>query len=157
MSVTLNEVPHRRRNPLTGEWVLVSPHRTKRPWQGREEPRAPEELPRHDPGCYLCPGNARAGGARNPAYTGTFVFDNDFAALLPAAPGVTAREEQGLLTAEPESGACRVICYSPRHDLVLCRMDQAGVERVADTWRQEYLQLGSRPGINHVQIFENRG
>lgn len=157
MSPTLNDVPHRRRNPLTGEWVLVSPHRTKRPWQGRQEPTAALGQPRFDPKCYLCPGNERAGGARNPDYAGTYVFDNDFMALLPQESGVEPFDQAGLLTAEPETGLCRVICYSPRHDLSLCRMDADAVASVIATWGREYRELGVRPGINHVQIFENRG
>jgi UDPglucose--hexose-1-phosphate uridylyltransferase len=108
------DAPHRRLNPLTGDWVLVSPQRTGRPWLGQVEKMPPENLPPYDPGCYLCPGNARAGGAQNPEYTGTFVFDNDFAALKPDAPAqVTARGEP-LLQAQPETGICRVVCLSPR-------------------------------------------
>src|SRR5262245_10559861 len=111
----LNENPHRRYNPLTREWVLVSPHRTKRPWQGQVEELPQEMQPRYDPHCYLCPGNARAGGRVNPPYTGTFVFDNDFAALLPDTP-VGEFTEAGLLIAESERGICRVVCFLPRHD-----------------------------------------
>ena len=165
----LAERPHRRRNPLTGEWVLVSPHRALRPWQGQVERLSPPTRPAYDPGCYLCPGNARAGGARNPPYTGTFVFDNDFAALKPdgtdgaLAPGdrgpATAPrvDVDGLLVAEGEPGRCRVICFSPRHDLSLPDMDPAAVRGVVDVWAEEYLSLGSRPEIGHVQIFENKG
>jgi UDPglucose--hexose-1-phosphate uridylyltransferase len=135
--------PQRRRNPLTGEWVLVSPHRTERPWRGQVEPPSPEYLPEHDPDCYLCPGNARAGGARNPDYEGTFVFPNDFPALLAEGPG--------------EYGNCRVICYSPRHDLGLGELSPAALERVVEEWTEQYAELGSDPRIGHVQIFENRG
>lgn len=148
--------PHRRLNPLTGEWVLVSPHRTKRPWQGQvEKPVEPVALS-YDPACYLCPGNERAGGHQNPAYTSTFVFDNDFAALLPHSPEGRSAED-GLLVAEGESGICRVVCFSPRHDLTLARLGQATLERVMATWTTQYLELGARPEIGYVQCFENRG
>jgi UDPglucose--hexose-1-phosphate uridylyltransferase len=157
----LAERPHRRRNALTGEWVLVSPHRTRRPWQGRVEPAAPDERPRYDPGCYLCPGNARAGGARNPAYHGVFVFDNDFAALTPAegaaAPGEPGDAPSGLLVAAAEPGRCRVICFSPRHDLTLPELPLPAIRAVVDAWADEYLSLGSADDIGHVQIFENKG
>ena len=152
----LKEHPHRRFNPLTGEWVLVSPHRTKRPWQGQVEKLAPEHRPHYDPGCYLCPGNERSGGHRNPAYGSTFVFNNDFAALLPDTPP-GAFQEGGLLRAEAESGICRVICFSPRHDLTIAEMEPADIRRVVDTWAEQYTELNQRPGIAYVQIFENRG
>jgi UDPglucose--hexose-1-phosphate uridylyltransferase len=152
----LAEHPHRRLNQLTGEWVLVSPHRTQRPWQGQVEKRAAEERPSYDPTCYLCPGNERAGGARNPAYTGTFVFDNDFAALRPGGSHETV-SEGSLLVARGEPGVCRVICFSPRHDLSLPDMDQAGLRGVVDVWADEYARLGARDDIGHVQIFENKG
>ena len=160
--MTLDRMSHRRRNPLTNEWVLVSPHRTKRPWQGQEEPSPPEGLPEYDPDCYLCPGNGRAGGARNPDYEGVYVFDNDFAALLARDPDQGAdvgdvRDEDELLVARPETGVCRVICYSPRHDLSLCRMDRERIACVVAAWREQYADLGARRDINHVQIFENRG
>ena len=156
--------PHRRHNPLTGEWVLVSPHRATRPWQGQvEQPPAAARLA-YDPECYLCPGNPRAGGARNPTYEATFVFDNDFAALLPDAPaGGEAGETTGrplappLLRAEGERGLCRVVCFSPRHDLTLADMAAADVRRVVDTWAEQYAELGALPWVRHVQIFENRG
>jgi UDPglucose--hexose-1-phosphate uridylyltransferase len=152
----LKQQPHRRLNPLTGEWVLVSPHRTQRPWQGQVERLPAETQPPYDPACYLCPGNARAGGVRNPQYASTFVFDNDFAALKPDTPAGELREDD-LLVARTESGICRVVCFSPRHDLTLARMDPASIRPVIDTWTAQYLELGSRPSINYVQIFENRG
>jgi UDPglucose--hexose-1-phosphate uridylyltransferase len=128
--------PHRRLNRLSGEWVIVSPQRTQRPWQGQVEAVAPERRPAYDPACYLCPGNERAGGARTPAYTSTYVFDNDFAALLPDAPAEPAEPpaSSGLLVREPERGVCRVVCFSPRHDLTLGEMDPGAIERVVDTW-----------------------
>ncbi len=135
--------PHRRYNPLNGEWVLVSPQRTDRPWQGQVESAAPSSLPRYDPGCYLCPGNERAGGERNPGYEGTFVFTNDYPALVPSGDG--------------EYGTCRVVCYSPRHDLGLGDLPLRDVERVVRVWTEQYAELLDDPRIGHVQIFENRG
>jgi UDPglucose--hexose-1-phosphate uridylyltransferase len=152
----LGDHPHRRYNPLTREWVLVSPHRTKRPWQGQVEQPAPEERPRYDPTCYLCPGNERAGGVRNPEYEHTFVFTNDFAALLPDTPeGEFDRE--GLMLARSERGTSRVVCFSPRHDLTLAEMERDDLCRVVDAWAAQYDELGAMPSIGYVQIFENRG
>ncbi len=125
--------PHRRRNALTGDWVLVSPHRMKRPWQGKQETPARETRPAYDPKCYLCPGNERAGGEKNPAYTGTYVFDNDFAAILPDR-GPDPEDQGDLMRAEPVSGACRVICFSPRHDWTLPEMPLPAIRGVVDVW-----------------------
>src|SRR5438132_13074829 len=119
---------HRRYNPLLDEWVLCSPGRLRRPWQGHVETAPDENLPAYDPACYLCPGNARAGGARNLNYTHTFVFDNDFAALRPDTP-VEKFEESGLI-AEAEPGICRVVCFSPRHDLTIPAMERADLRQV---------------------------
>jgi UDPglucose--hexose-1-phosphate uridylyltransferase len=150
--------PHRRFNPLTGEWVLVSPHRALRPWQGQVESVPAEHKPAYDPTCYLCPGNERAGGVRNPHYESTFVFDNDFAALKPIPSGGDGpMTTDSLLVAMPEGGQCRVICFSPRHDLSLPDMDVGTIRTVVDVWAEEYQRLGSRPEIGHVQIFENKG
>jgi UDPglucose--hexose-1-phosphate uridylyltransferase len=152
----LRDSPHRRLNPLTGEWVLVSPHRTQRPWQGQvERPRA-EQAPTYDPNCYLCPRNERAGGVRNPDYRSTFVFDNDYPALLPDTAGESINVED-LIVAAPERGLCRVACFSPRHDLTLSRMSAQEIAAVVQLWRDQFAELGSHDGINYVQIFENRG
>jgi UDPglucose--hexose-1-phosphate uridylyltransferase len=153
----LVDEPHRRRNLLTGEWVLVSPHRMRRPWQGQVEPRVPESRPQYDPACYLCPGNERAGGERNPPYTSTFVFDNDFAALRPLADAQQSLDVDGLLVARAESGVCRVICFSPRHDLSLPELSPGELRRVVEVWTEQYLELGARDDVAHVQVFENKG
>jgi UDPglucose--hexose-1-phosphate uridylyltransferase len=152
----LKETPHRRFNPLTREWVLVSPHRATRPWQGQVEKTASEILPSYDPNCYLCPGNTRAGGVRNPAYTSTFVFDNDFAALLPNVPEC-ALDEHGLLVAQTEPGLCRVICFSPRHDLTIPRLSAEELSQVVEVWERQYRELAALPWARYIQIFENRG
>jgi UDPglucose--hexose-1-phosphate uridylyltransferase len=149
--------PHRRLNPLTGQWVLVSPHRAKRPWQGQVEKAATEKLPAYDPTCYLCPGNVRNTGQQNPAYPTTFVFDNDFAALLPPEDEKPVETSSGLFTAEAETGLCRVVCFSPRHDLTLAEMALEDVEGVVRTWTEQTLELGSKDFIEYVQVFENRG
>ncbi len=148
--------PHRRYNPLTNEWILVSPHRTQRPWLGQVEKIPPENRPQYDPTCYLCPGNERAGGKRNPVYDGTFVFDNDFGALLPNIETGTF-DERGLLRAQSERGICRVICFSPRHDRTLPNMPLSDIRRVVDVWAAQTREIGSEDFINYVQIFENNG
>ena len=150
------EHPHRRRNLLTGEWILVSPHRMKRPWQGQTETAAPLSLPQYDPSCYLCPGNERAGGLVNPSYTHTFVFENDFAALRADTPDGTIQTNR-FFQSQAETGICRVVCFSPRHDLTLARMDLPDIRIVVDLWADQEEELSEGEGIGYVQIFENRG
>jgi UDPglucose--hexose-1-phosphate uridylyltransferase len=146
--------PHRRYDPLSDQWVLVSAGRTKRPWLGRKErPSDEETLPAYDPDCYLCPGNARVSGAQNPEYRSTYVFTNDFAALRPDAGD--ERIDEGLLRAEAQPGTCRVICFSPRHDLTLTRMATPSVREVVDVWADQTSELGA--DWRWVQVFENRG
>jgi len=152
----LSKTPHRRWNPLIREWVLVSPHRTQRPWQGQVEKTAPEQRPKYDPNCYLCPRNSRAGGHKNPDYSGTFVFDNDYAALMPRTPEGQLNDSD-LIVATSERGICRVICFSPRHDLTVSNMELDDVMRVVQVWSDQYRELGAVDWINYVQIFENRG
>jgi UDPglucose--hexose-1-phosphate uridylyltransferase len=114
--------------------------------------------PAYDPTCYLCPGNSRAGGVRNPQYRSTFVFENDFAALRKDTPDARIDlQSKGLIVAEGESGICRVMCFSPRHDLTLSSMELPAIEEVIHTWTSQFSELGGMPGISHVQIFENRG
>jgi UDPglucose--hexose-1-phosphate uridylyltransferase len=152
----LARTPHRRFNPLLREWVLVSPHRTQRPWQGKVEKPAVSDQPHYDPTCYLCPGNERAGGARNPKYSSTFVFDNDYAALLPNAPQISVNDA-GLLVAQTEAGLCRVVCFSPRHDLTIPRMTLPDLRVFVDVWVSQFASLAALDWVQHVQIFENRG
>jgi UDPglucose--hexose-1-phosphate uridylyltransferase len=169
--------PHRRLNPLTREWVLVSPQRANRPWQGEIEALPSASSAPYDPACYLCPGNPRANGQRNPTYSATFAFDNDFPALLPQTPlpyghGSEALSEPrafsepralasglatGILVAEPERGLCRVVCFSPRHDLTLSRMPLGETRAVVEAGCEESTRLGALPFITAVTIFENRG
>ncbi len=150
----MDSFPHRRLNALTGDWILVSPHRTRRPWLGKVEAASRERRPRYDPRCYLCPGNRRAGGAVNPAYEHTFVFENDFAALLPDAPGDPPQGDP-LLLREATRGQCRVVCFSPRHDWTLPEMPVEEIRRVIDLWADQTKELGSR--WRWVQVFENKG
>lgn len=151
------DAPHRRFNPLTRRWVLVSPHRTDRPWQGEVSKSESQPAVHYDPNCYLCPDNARAGGKKNPNYDSIFVFDNDYAALIPNSPEFHNAPHGNLFRVERERGICRVVCFHPDHDLTLARMQLADIERVVDVWAKQHEQLGRLPEIQYVQIFENRG
>lgn len=153
-TLTPEDAPHRRFNPLVGDYVLVSPHRTKRPWQGKTETPQTDDRPSYDPACYLCPGNRRAEGQHNPPYTGTFVFTNDFSALLPEAMTPPDGGSE-LFQASEAAGECRVLCFSPRHDLTLARMAVPAIRQVVDLWADQITDLGER--WRWVEIFENRG
>lgn len=152
----LNSKPHIRKNILTGEWVLVSPHRTMRPWQGKIESDFKRSESEYDPKCYLCPGNERAGGNKNPDYNSTFVFTNDFSALI-LDNEVNESNEFDLLVAKSEPGICRVVCFSPRHDLTLAMLNKKSLVYVIDTWINEFVELSKYDQINYVTIFENKG
>ncbi len=161
MSFDPNQDPHRRYNPLTGEYVLVAPQRLQRPWRGQVEKTPPALLPSFDPTCYLCPGNERSSGEQNEQYSSTFVFDNDFPSLLSAEFGmgnvesIPRRTAHSLLRARPVHGVCRVICFSPRHDLTLPQMDPGEIRGVVDVWAAQTAELGRRH--RWVQLFENKG
>jgi UDPglucose--hexose-1-phosphate uridylyltransferase len=153
----INEDPHRRFNPLINEWVLVSPHRAKRPWQGQNEAVTFETLPEYDSECYLCAGNVRANGMINPAYEDCFVFENDFAALKQDEIAFEETAKDTFFKAKPERGISRVVCFSPKHNLTLPEMSVKAIENIIHTWQMEYTSLGKIDYINHVQIFENKG
>ncbi|KAI9481403.1 MAG: galactose-1-phosphate uridylyltransferase [Benjaminiella poitrasii] len=148
---------HRRYNPLTKSWVLCSPHRTQRPWQGQQEGPDMEQRPEYDPKCYLCPGNVRANGEHNPKYDSTFRFPNDYAAVKVDQPVLEANDDD-LIKVEGVRGECHVICFSPRHDLTLAEMSVEEIKKVVDIWTSSYLEMQKKSEyINHVQIFENKG
>ena len=151
----LENFSHKRFNSLTGEWVLVSPHRSKRPWQGQEEELITEKRPRHDPNCYLCAGNLRVNGEKNPDYQDVFVFTNDFSALQSNFKPFNI--DQGLIRAQSEQGVCKVVCFSPDHSKSLADMDVGEITKVVEVWQKEYEDLGKQDIINYVQIFENKG
>lgn len=155
MTTDLQDYSHKRYNILTGEWVLVSPHRAKRPWQGQNEALSNEVRPSYDESCYLCAGNTRINGEVNPDYKDAYVFTNDFAALQNDSKSFQINE--GLLQAQSETGICKVICFSPDHSKSLANMDVESIQKVVKTWQAEYQSLGSNPTINYVQIFENKG
>ena len=155
MDSLLRDLPHRRFNPLTGEWVLVSPHRAKRPWQGQVEKPPAAYRPPYEADCYLCPGNPRAGGVRNPEYTGTYVFTNDFPALLPDNAPPAAAGGMALFAVQAVRGTCRVLCFSPRHDLTLACMPLDAIRAVVDVWAEQVEELGRQ--YRWVQVFENKG
>lgn len=156
MVFDLKDHSHRRFNPLTGEWIQVSPHRSKRPWQGQVEKTATDSLLQYDPTCYLCPGNTRANGEVNPMYESTYAFTNDFAALVDDVPSGEYREGD-LLLARSEAGICRVICFSPRHDLTIAEMPPEAIRKVVDLWVDEYNALSRHDNVRYIQIFENKG
>ncbi|MFL1013343.1 UDP-glucose--hexose-1-phosphate uridylyltransferase [Flavisericum labens] len=155
MNTDLQDYSHKRLNILTNEWVLVSPHRAKRPWQGQNEALSKEVRPSYDETCYLCAGNARINGEINPKYEVVFVFTNDFAALQTGSKSF--KVEDGLLQAQSEQGICKVICFSPDHSKSLAQMEVKDIQKVVFAWQREYRELGSNPDINYVQIFENKG
>lgn len=155
ISIKLNQISHRRFNLLTGEWILVSPHRLIRPWQGIVEKQNEKEVTEYVEDCYLCPGNIRANGERNPDYKEQFVFTNDFSALTNISNIET--ENNNLLVAKPESGICRVVCFSPKHNLTLPLMKLCDIKNVVDIWQNESIKLSEKKNINYIQIFENKG
>ena len=156
MNLDLLAQPHRRFNALTQEWVLVSPNRNQRPWLGQTERVQKDEVHAYDPGCYMCPGNIRATGERNPHYSETFVFDNDYPALVSSTTPSTL-DRNGLIVAASEPGLCRVLCFSPRHDLTIATMAEMNLRAVVDMWATQFAELDARSSVNYVQIFENRG
>ena len=153
----ISEDPHRRFNPLINEWVLVSPHRAKRPWQGQKETVSNDERPAYDTTCYLCPGNVRANGEVNPQYLSSFVFENDFAALKKEEIEFEESKDETFFKIKPERGISRVVCFSPKHNITLPEMDLSTIEEIIRTWQREYTDLGDVDYINYVQIFENKG
>jgi UDPglucose--hexose-1-phosphate uridylyltransferase len=157
MVFDINEHAHRRRNPLTDAWILVSPQRSKRPWQGQIEPSDEAKLPQHDPNCYLCAGNERINGVTNPPYTNVFSFWNDFPAMISDHLEETDHFQNDFFAVKAERGLCRVICFSPRHDLTIPEMEVEDIRKIVDVWCNEYGALSGIAFVNHVQIFENKG
>jgi UDPglucose--hexose-1-phosphate uridylyltransferase len=153
----LSEYPHRRWNPLKEEWILVSPQRGKRPWDGKVDPVPSPELVAHDPECNLCPGNTRKNGKKNPAYDSIFVFDNDFPAVYPGEDRYEEQKLNSIIKSKSEQGVCRVICFSPRHDLTLAGMNERGISKIIDCWSEQYQELINSKDISHVMTFENKG
>ena len=151
------QYPHRRWNPLRRSWVMVSPHRTQRPWQGEVSKTAAPASLTYDPECYLCPGNKRANGETNPEYPKVFSFVNDYAAVLPDPPAVLDHTASPLLAAEAIQGICKVLCFHPDHSLTLAKMERRDIRLVVDAWAGEVEEIARRPGINYIQVFENRG
>ncbi|MEC4004577.1 UDP-glucose--hexose-1-phosphate uridylyltransferase [Flavobacterium sp. SUN052] len=151
-----NEHPHRRYNPLLDEWILVSPHRAKRPWQGQKETLPEDNRPEHDENCYLCSGNMRSNGIKNPEYTDCFVFENDFSALLQEEV-FFENKSSTLFQAKPERGINKVVCFSPKHNVTIPEMEISEIEKIVQIWKMQYIELGSNDFINYVQIFENKG
>ena len=151
--MTIFDQPHRRQNALTGDWVLVSPRRTMRPWQGERHYPESGNIPCYDPECYLCPGNNRASGNQNPDYTGPYIFQNDFPSLLPETEFI--EKETPLFKSQSVSGNCRVLCFSERHDLSLPELELSSIEKVVQFWVDEYKELAEK--YRWVQIFENKG
>lgn len=148
--------PHRRYNPLLDEWILVSPQRALRPWQGQTENVVEEQRSTHDENCYLCPGNKRSNGLQNEAYASTFVFENDFSALM-KDPVDQIDSNSHFFQSKAERGINKVVCFSPNHALTLAEMSIQELHAIILTWTNEYKSLGSLDYINHVQIFENKG
>lgn len=156
LSEEIETYPHRRYNQLTGEWILVSPQRAKRPWLGKQEAAEQELLPAHDPACYLCPGNRRAGKIINPNYNGVYVFDNDFPALMQESP-LHFSAANSLLRFNMASGVCRVVLFSPRHDLTIPELPISSIEALVKEWIMQYRELSMQPSLKYIQVFENKG
>jgi len=151
------QYPHRRWNPLRRSWVMVSPHRTQRPWQGEMSKTAAPETLTYDPECYLCPGNKRANGETNPVYGGVFSFVNDYAAVFPTPPEHVDQTASPLLAADPVEGICKVLCFHPDHSLTLAKMHRPDIRKVIDAWAGETQEIAKNDWIKHIQVFENRG
>jgi len=145
-----------RWHPLREEWVIVAAHRQSRPWSGAEITNQAPRPPAFDAGCYLCPGNTRVGGAQNPRYAATFVFDNDHPCVGENAPRDLV-PPGGIYRSRPATGVARVVCYSPRHDLTLAELDVDGVDALLRTWQEQMRELATHPDVSYVLIFENKG